>query len=95
MNSNVAYASSILEPTPEFKDFFLNPSLITLLFQCYELVRDDPDMAHAAIQPIIQLSSLTGPIFRDDDLGADGEGTHARTEFLTNFLQCFLTTFSK
>ena len=93
MNSNVAYTSSILEPTPDFKDFFLNANLVTLLFKCYELVRDDQDMAHAAIQPIIQLSSLSGHIFRDDDLNSDG--SQARTEFLTNFLQSFLTTFSK
>ena len=43
-------SSSNLEPTPEFKDFFLNPNLISLLFKCYVLVRDDPDMSHAAIQ---------------------------------------------
>ncbi|RNA22306.1 exportin-4-like, partial [Brachionus plicatilis] len=35
-----------LEPTPEFRDFFLNPQLVQLLFRCYQLVRDDPDTAH-------------------------------------------------
>jgi len=92
-NSTTTYTSSILEPTPEFKDFFLNPNLITLLFQCYELVRDDQDMAHASIQPIIQISSLNGPIFKDDD--SENGGTQARLEFLNNFLQSFLNTFSK
>ena len=42
--------STNLEPTPEFKDFFLNPNLISLLFKCYVLVREDSDMSHAAIQ---------------------------------------------
>ena len=64
-----------------------------MLFQCYELVRDDQDMAHASIQPIIQISSLNGPIFKDDD--SENGGTQARLEFLNNFLQCFLNTFSK
>jgi hypothetical protein len=39
-----------LEPTPEFKDFFLNPNLISILFKCYSLVRDDPEISHATIQ---------------------------------------------
>ena len=65
-NSNLTYSSSVLEPTPEFKDFFLNPNLITLLFQCYELVRDDTDMAYNTFQPLIQLSSLNDPIFKGE-----------------------------
>lgn len=84
-----------LEPTPEFKDFFLNQNLITLLFKCYELVRDDQDMAHAAIQPIIQLSTLNGPIFKDDDWNTEPGQTSIRVEFLTFFLQSFMSTFSK
>jgi hypothetical protein len=88
-------SSSNLEPTPEFKDFFLNANLISLLFECYELVRDDSDMAHAAIQPIIQLSTLTGPIFNDDVMNARTSGIQLRVTFFNNFLQCFLSSFSK
>ena len=92
-SNNSSLSSQILEPTPEFKEFFLNPSLISLLFKCYELVRDDADMSHSAFQPIIQLSTLNGPIFKDDD---SGEGTsQTRLEFINNFLQCFLETFPK
>lgn len=94
-NSNTNTNTS-LEPTPEFKEFFLNPDLITLLFKCYELVRDDPDMAHASMQPLIQLSTLDGPIFKDDDTDSTAAAhTHRRVLFLNNFLQAFLATFTK
>lgn len=96
--TNNSSQTANLEPTPEFKDFFVNPSLISLLFKCYVLVRDDPDMAHASIQPIIQLSTLNGPIFKDDELTiqyeAGGSGP-LRVQFLNNFLESFLSTFSK
>ncbi len=88
-------SGSNLEPTPEFKDFFLNANLISLLFECYELVRDDSDMAHAAIQPIIQLSTLSGPIFNDDVMNAGNNGIQLRVTFFNSFLQCFLSSFTK
>jgi len=78
-----------LEPTPEFKEFFLNPNLISLLFSCYELVRDDVEMAHACIQSIIQLSTLNGPLFRED------ENSQMRAAFFTSFVQIFLSTFTE
>lgn len=81
--------STNLEPTPEFKEFFLNPNLISLLFSCYELVRDDVEMAHASIQSIIQLSTLNGPLFRED------ENSQMRVAFFSSFVQIFLTTFTK
>lgn len=85
---------AVLEPTPEFKEFFLNPNLTTLLFKCYELVRDDQDMAHAIMQPLIQLSTLNGPIFKDD-WTSEPRKVDIRTGFLTCFIQCFMSTFSK
>ena len=39
-----------LEPTPEFKDFFLNPDLVKILFKCYCFVRDDSDFSHSVMQ---------------------------------------------
>lgn len=79
----------ILEPTPEFKAFFLNPSLVSVLFKCYELVRDDSDMAHICMQSLIQLSTLSGVIFKNDD----GSDINFRLEFLNNFLRAFVATF--
>ncbi|CAF0887255.1 unnamed protein product [Brachionus calyciflorus] len=76
-----------LEPTPEFKEFFLNPQLVELLFKSYELVRDDPDTSHSSIQPLIQLSTLKGTIFQDDF------EHRLRIEFLINYIQAFLNTF--
>ncbi len=86
-----------LEPTPEFKEFFLNPSLVQLLFNCYELVRDDSDMSHALMQSIIQLSTLSGPIFKDEDseLAIHNQISNNRVEFLNNYFQHFLTVFTK
>lgn len=83
---------TLLEPTPEFKAFFLNPSLVTILFKCYELVRDDSDMAHICMQPLIQLSTLNGIIFKDDSAA---ESTNFRLEFLSNFLRSFVATFNR
>ncbi len=100
-NSNVAPTTTSttitppLEPTPEFKDFFLNPQLISLLFTCYQLIRDDPEMAHAAMQPLIQLSTLNGPIFNDDFTTTITSNSNLRTNFLASFIQSFLSTFSK
>jgi hypothetical protein len=86
-NSNeVSQVSQVpLEPTPEFKEFFLNPNLISLLFKSYKIMRDDSDLAHICMQTITQLSTLNGPIFRDDE--------SQRILFLTHFFQCFLQTF--
>ena len=87
--NNQTNVATNLEPTPEFKEFFLNPNLISLLFNCYELVRDDAEMAHASIQSIIQLSTLNGPIFRED------ENSQMRVAFFSSYVQIFLTTFTK
>jgi hypothetical protein len=87
--TNQTNVTTNLEPTPEFKEFFLNANLISLLFSCYELVRDDAEMAHASIQSVIQLSTLNGPMFRED------ETSQMRVAFFSSFLQIFLTTFTK
>lgn len=76
-----------LEPTPEFEEFFLNPQLVQLMFRCYQLMRDDPDTAHFAIQPLILLSTLKGSIFRNDD------GDIARVKYFENFLDSFIAVF--
>ena len=87
-----------LEPTPEFHEFFLNPSLVALLFRCYVLARDDADTAHSVIQSIIQLSTLSGSIFRTplhttgDEL--QSAGADVRSAFFANFVQCFVSTFA-
>jgi hypothetical protein len=87
---------SSLEPTPEFKEFFLNPNLPALLFKCYELVRGDQDMAHAAMQPIVLLSTLNGPIFRDDHTNASINGAQPlKAQFIDTMMNSFLATFSK
>lgn len=87
---------TLLEPTPEFKAFFLNPSLVTILFKCYELARDDPDMAHICMQPLIQLSTLNGVIFKEDTATtADNNVTNYRLEFISNFLRSFVETFNR
>lgn len=79
--------SFVLEPTPEFADFFLNPQLVQLMFRCYQLMRDDPDTAHFAIQPLILLSTLRGSVFKND------EHEIARVKFFGNFLESFVEIF--
>ena len=98
-SSNVQNIIIHLEPTPEFKEFFLEPNLVSLLFNCYELVRDDSDIAHTLMQSIIQLSTLSGPIFKDEDsemaMGNTVIESKSRVKFLNNYLQRFLETFTK
>ena len=48
--SIIKLTATNLEPTPEFSDFFFNPNLVSILFKCYLLVRDDSEICHAAIQ---------------------------------------------
>lgn len=96
-NNNNSVERGVLEPTPEFKGFFLNPNLVSLLFKCYDLVRDNVDTAHLCMQSIIQLSTLSGIIFKDDNDDYDHHSpqNNTRVQFLNNFLQTFLTTFTR
>jgi len=53
-------------------------------------------MAHAAIQPLIQLTTLNGPIFNDDFNTTTTPTTKTlRASFLSSLLQSFLATFAK
>lgn len=90
--------SAVLEPTPEFRAFFLNPNLVAILFKCYELVRDDSDMAHICMQSLIQLSTLQGVVFSDTSSFWTTDATNessTRLDFLNNFLRAFVDTFRR
>lgn len=69
----------------QWQDIILDPAVLDLLFTLYWKVRNNPQLAHHAMNCLVQLSSLHGRIFTTEQI---------KLQYLTNYLQRFLKLVS-
>ncbi|GAB1608778.1 exportin-4-like [Argonauta hians] len=74
----------ILRPNDTWRDTLLDPELLKLLFRVHSKVRQNSEMAHRSMQCLLQMASLSGPVFPNDA---------ARTHFLATYIENFLHMF--
>lgn len=65
----------------QWQDVILDPAVLDLFFTLYWKVRNNPQLAHHAVNCLGQLASLHGKILSTDQI---------KLEYLTNYLQRFL-----
>ncbi|XP_011701811.1 PREDICTED: exportin-4-like isoform X1 [Wasmannia auropunctata] len=64
-----------------WQDVILDPAILDLFFTLYWKVRSNPQLAHHAMNCLIQLASLHGKILNADQV---------KVQYLTNYMQRFL-----
>lgn len=65
----------------QWQDVILDPAVLDLFFTLYWKVRSNPQLAHHAMNCLIQLASLHGRIMSADEI---------KVQYLTNYIQRFL-----
>lgn len=70
---------------PQWQDVILDPAVLDLLFTLYWKVRNNPQLAHHAINCLVQLASLHGRILSTEQV---------KLQYLTNYMQRFLKLIS-
>ncbi|XP_011647101.1 exportin-4-like isoform X1 [Pogonomyrmex barbatus] len=69
----------------QWQDIVLDPAILDLFFTLYWKVRNNPQLAHHAMNCLIQLASLHGRILNGEQL---------KVQYLTNYMQRFLKLVS-
>ncbi|XP_011873971.1 PREDICTED: exportin-4-like isoform X2 [Vollenhovia emeryi] len=87
-NMYEAYESGNNPPlrlTIHWQDMILDPAVLDLFFTLYWKVRSNPQLAHLAMNCLVQLASLHGTILSAEEV---------KVQYLTNYMQRFLKLVS-
>lgn len=70
-----------LRVAPAWKDILLDPELLALFFSCYWKVRSEEQLAHHAMNCLVQFATLSGGVIETD---------HIKLTYITCYIESFL-----
>ncbi|XP_068202365.1 LOW QUALITY PROTEIN: exportin-4-like [Palaemon carinicauda] len=74
-----------LRPGQQWRETFLDPTIVQLFFKLYWRVREDWELGHHALNCLVQLASLNGAVLINREV---------RIKYLTQYLECLFSLLS-